>query len=136
MKKRGQVSVEFITIFSFSLVMLIPLVIIFYDQIGDTKDSLYNNQIYNIVSKIVDKSETIFYYGQPSKTTLKAFFPDNIENVTIKNREIIFNFRNSQNSLNSITLTSLVNVSGTISRNAGIHYIVIEAKEDHVYISG
>ncbi|MBT3464877.1 hypothetical protein HOD20_02825 [archaeon] len=136
MKKRGQISVEFIVIYGFVLLMMIPLTIIFYTQSGDTKDVLYNNQLHNIGTRVIDKAESIYYYGQPSKTTIKAYFPENIENITIKNREFIFKFRNSKNTLNEIILTSLVNISGSVSNNQGIHYIIIESQGDYVKISG
>ena len=136
MKKRGQISVEFIVIYGFVLLMMIPLTIIFYTQSGDTKDVLYNNQLHNIGTRVIDKAESIYYYGQPSKTTIKAYFPENIENITIKNREFIFKFRNSKNTLNEIILTSLVNISGSVSNNQGIHNIIIESQGDYVKISG
>jgi uncharacterized protein YbcI len=83
----------------------------------------------------VDKSETIYYYSNPSKTTLKAFFPDHIEDIQINNREIRFYYRNSQNTLNEIVGTTLVNISGNLSIKPGTHYIVIESMGDEVSIT-
>ena len=71
--KRGQISVEFITIFGFVFLMTIPLIIIFFDQVGSVEDSISENHLKNVAQKIVDKAETIYYLGEPSKTTLKAF---------------------------------------------------------------
>jgi uncharacterized protein YvpB len=119
---------EFLIVFGFATAMLLPLIIIFFIQSNETKDTLNSAQIANIGTKIIDKAESIYYLGEPSRTTLKVVFPEGIESITINNREITFNFRNYENTLQEISLTSLVNITGNLSHRSGLHYIVIEAK--------
>ncbi|MBD3203095.1 hypothetical protein GF327_02275 [Candidatus Woesearchaeota archaeon] len=135
-KKRSQIAMEFLVIFGFVFVMLIPLLIIFQLQSHETKDKIHVNQIRNIGMNLIDKSETIYYLGKPSKTTLKVMFPEKIENISIAERELIFHYRTHHNTLHSVVFTSLVNITGNISINSGLHYIVIEAQGDSVSISG
>ncbi len=132
--KRGQVSVEFLTVFGFVFLMTIPLIIIFFDQAGGVQDAISENHIRNIAIKITDKAESIYYSGEPSKTTLKAYFPEKIESINITSRTIFFNYNTAKNILHSIEVVSLVNISGNLSSKAGIHYIQIEAKEGGVLI--
>jgi hypothetical protein len=137
LKKRSQTAMEFLIIFGFVFVMLIPLLIIFQLQTHETKDQLYSNQIRNIGSKIIDKAESIYYLGEPSKSTLKVMLPEKIENITFReNRELQFNYRTYKNNIQEISFTSLVNITGNISSSSGLHYIVIEAKGDYVSITG
>ena len=135
LKKRSQVSLEFLTIVGFALVMLFPLVIIFNSESEAIKDQLYGNQIENICRTIVDKAESMYYLGSPSQTTLKVMFPPRIENVTITNRELKFYYINSNNDIQEIYETSLINITGSVSSHSGIHYILIKAEGDYVSIT-
>jgi len=138
MKRGGkaQVSIEFITVFGFVLMMTIPLVTIFFDQSEGVKDRIAENQLRNIAIKMADKAETMYYLGEPSKTTLKAYFPERIEEVQIIQRTIIFKYRRASSSISPVSYTSQVNISGTISTEPGIHYLVIQATGDEVSITG
>ena len=138
MKRGGkaQVSVEFITVFGFVLLMTVPLVTIFFDQSEAVKDRIAENQLRNIAIKIADKAETMYYLGEPSRTTLKAYFPERIENVNITQRTIIFEYRRAGNALSPISYTSRVNISGTISTEPGIHYLEIRSLGDEISITG
>ncbi len=136
MKKRGQVSIEFITIFGFVFLMMIPLIVVFFDQLGTVRDAVSSNHLRNIAIKITDKADTMYYLGQPSKTTIRAHFPEHIEYINITQRTVIFGYRTSINNIQEITSTSLVNISGNISVMPGIHYIEIESSGDEVLITG
>ena len=133
-KKKGQVSIEFITIFGFVFLMTIPLIIIFFDQTGSVKDAIATNQIRNIAIKLTDKAETVYYLGEPSKTTVKAHFPEHIEYINITDRTIIFGYKDFNNNMHQIISVSLVNISGTISTEPGTHYIEIESSGDEVLL--
>jgi len=134
--KRGQVSVEFITIFGIIFLMIIPLIIIFFDQTGAVQDAIAQNHLRNIAVKITDKAETIYYLGQPSKTTLKVYLPNRIEKVNITGRTVIFRYKSDNNNLLDIVSVSQVNISGNISNKPGVHYIEIESLGGEVFIRG
>jgi uncharacterized protein (UPF0333 family) len=134
--KRGQVSIEFITIFGFVFLMMIPLIIVFFDQSQSVQDAISQNHLRNVAIKMTDKAETVYYLGEPSRTTIKAYFPEKIESVNITSRTIIFNFRTYKNTISSITSTALVNISGNISSEPGLHYIEIKSVGEGVSISG
>jgi hypothetical protein len=134
--KRGQVSIEFITVFGFIFLMMIPLIIIFFDQSGNVQDAIAENHIRNIEIKITDKAETVYYSGEPSKATFKAYFPERIESISINSRRILFGYRRWKGDISTIEYTSLVNISGSLSTNPGIHYIEIEAMGEGVSING
>ncbi|MFH0874535.1 MAG: hypothetical protein V1859_01250 [archaeon] len=135
MKKRCQVSIEFLAIFSFAFLMLIPLVVIYFHQSSQAKDALDASHIRNIAVKIAEKAESVYYMGEPSKITLKVNFPYKIHNISIENREITFNFLTYKNQIQDISEMSSVNITGNISEREGIHYISIEAREGYVLVS-
>ena len=139
--KRGQISIEFITIFGFIFLMTIPLIIIFFDQSGSVQDSISENHLRNIAIKIIDKAETIYYLGEPSKTTLKVYFPERIDYFNMSaavgsySASIIIGYRTYRDTLHHIEVASKVNITGNLSVNPGIHYIEISTTGDGVFIS-
>jgi uncharacterized protein (UPF0333 family) len=132
--KRGQISVEFITIFGFVLIMIIPLIVIFFDQSNSVQDAVTMNHLRNIAIKLTDKAENVYYMGEPTKTTVKAFFPDRIESINITKRTITFRYRSLRSTLHDLTSVSLVNITGNISVSPGIHYIEVIASGGEVSI--
>lgn len=126
---------EFLVVFGFVLLMILPLVVIFYTESNDAQDALNSNQIKNIAIKLVDKSETIYYLGAPSRTTLKVFFPNNIQNVTFANGEIIFTYRTATNSMREIIEVSKINITGNVTPGSGVHFLQIQAEGDSISIT-
>ena len=135
MKKRCQVSIEFLAIFTFAFLMLIPLTIIFFHQSSQSKDALDSSHIRNVAVKIIEKAESVYYMGEPSKITIKVNFPYKIHNISIGDKEVTFNFRDYENHVSSISEVSTINITGSLSPREGIHYIAIEAKEGYVLVS-
>jgi hypothetical protein len=135
--KKGQVSIEFLSIFSFVFLMTVPLIIIFFDQAGFVKDAISENQIKNIAIKITDKAETVYYSGEPSKTTLKVYLPENVEAITIggpSGNTISFTYLASKNIIKEIYEVSRVNLTGSMDTKPGIHFIEIESSGGEVLI--
>ena len=87
-----------------------------------------------ISKKIVDAAESTYYLGEPSKTSLKTYFPNKIQNITIGNRELVF-FIKTKNGLDEIVILSQVDINGTLSVSSGIHHIDVESKGSYVLIS-
>ena len=132
--KRGQVSIEYVAIFGFIFLMMIPLILIFFDQSGNVENAIASNHLRNLAIKITDKAETVYYLGEPSKTTVKAYLPEKVEYVNITDRTIIFGYRTIENTIHEIISVSMVNITGNISTDPGIHYIEIESTGDIVLI--
>ena len=125
---------EYVIVIGFVMLITIPLILIFYEHTRATSDQVITNQVDQIARKIIDNSETIYYIGEPSRTSIKVYMPENVENVTIGNNEI--NFRVKTNvGITDISYVSSVNISGSIAITKGIHYINIESKGDYVWVS-
>ncbi len=133
-KKNAQVSMEYVIIVGFILVIMIPLILIFYEHISSTNDQVITSQVDKIAKKVVDSAESVYYLGEPSKTRIKVYMPENVENVTIYDKEIVFKVKTGS-GLTDISQISSVNISGDIAITPGIRYINIESKGDHVCVS-
>ena len=125
---------EYVIIIGFILVIMIPLILIFYEHTSSTNDQVITSQVDMIAKKVVDSAESVYYLGKPSKTRIKVYMPTNVKNVTIYNKEIVFKVK-TRSGITDISQLSSVNISGSISETKGIHYINIESKGDYVWIS-
>lgn len=134
MKKEAQLSVEYLLIFGFAFLTILPIIIIFFTQTTYISDRIVMNQVDQITKKIVDAAESVYYVGEPSQTTLKIQMPKSIEQIIIQNREVVFKVRIS-NQVTDIYTVSSINLTGNLSGVAGIHFIEIKAVGDYVLIS-
>jgi len=131
---RAQVAMEYLIIIGFVAIITLPLVIIFQTHSRDTTEEITSIQVYQISKKIADGAETVFYLGEPSRITLKAYFPENIESISLGNNEIIFIMKRGEKEDEMVIYTP-VNVTGTLSVSQGIHYINIESRGAYVWVS-
>jgi hypothetical protein len=133
--RKSQASMEFLVIFGFVFLMMIPLIIIFFDQTGFVQDAIAENQLKNLAIKIADKAETVYYTGGSSKTTIKAYLPEGINSFNITSRAVLIRYITKKGIQHNIEAVSLVNVTGNVSVTPGIHNIEIESSGGLVLVS-
>lgn len=130
----AQVSVEYMFIMGFAALMTIPLLLIYYTYTSDSSDTVATSQAMQVARKIVDASESVYYLGKPSQTTLKLNFPDSIDSISLSSREVLFKVK-TRNGVTDVVQISSVNISGTLPKSQGIHIITIRAEEGYVQIT-
>lgn len=133
-KKKAQVAMEYMILVGFLMVITIPLILVYNTQYRGTSQQIISNQASQIGQKIVDAAESIYYLGQPSKTTLKIYMPEKIENISVGNYEITF-FILARGGLSEVVKLSDVPINGTLPSTAGMHYITIQSVGSYVNIS-
>lgn len=134
-KSKAQVSLEFMVIIGFVMLISLPLIFIFYTYSYETEFDLSQNQAYSIANKVVDQAEYVYYQGTPSKATLKTTMPKNIKSIEIQGKEITIKMEYKGKETDIVAI-SKVNLSGTLSPSPGIRYISIQATGVNVTISG
>ncbi len=133
--KKGQVSIEFMVVVGLMLLVLVPLIIAYYENTRASSNTIQSEQLDKVAKEITDTAETVYYMGEPSKITIQAYIPHGVESVSISNNEIVFKVVRGDNT-SDIVSVSKVNISGSISNSEGIHNIILEAKEGYVEING
>lgn len=131
---KSQVSVEYMLVMGFAALMTVPLLLIYYTYSADTTDSVAISQSMQIARKIVDASESVYYLGKPSQTTLKFNFPDRIQSTSLSNMEVMIKVK-TQAGVTDIVQVSAVNMSGTLPTSQGIHVLTIKADDGFVQIT-
>ena len=131
---KSQVSVEYMLVMGFASVMAIPLLLIYYTYTSDSSDAVATSQAMQIARKIVDSSESVYYLGKPSQTTLKLNFPDRIKSTKLDNYEILFNV-STKYGIAEIVQVSSVNITGNLPTTQGIHIITVKADDGYVRVT-
>ena len=131
---KSQVSVEYMLVMGFAALITVPLLLIYYTYSADTTDSVAVSQSMQIARKIVDASESVYYLGKPSQTTLKFNFPDRIQSTSLSDREVVIKVK-TQAGVTDIVQISAVNMSGTLPTSQGIHVLTIKADDGFVQIT-
>ena len=132
-KTRAQIGIEYMIIVSFVTfsVMVIFALAIFYS--GQTKDQIRLNQIENFAVQVVNSAESVFFAGEPSKTTITLSLPDGVSNIQVVSDGIIFRVSTSSGE-NTRLFESTVPLSGSIDINEGTKEITLTATDEYVII--
>jgi len=132
---KAQSSMEYLIIVGFTVFLAIGMLAIFNFYSRQVNDTVNLNQLDRLAKDIIDSSESMFYHGPPSKTTIKANMPAGVNSITIGPNEISFNVK-SGSGPTDINYQSSVPLSGQISLTVGLKFIEIEAKEGLVWVNG
>ena len=131
---KSQVSVEYLFIIGFAALLTLPLLLIYYTYTSDSSDSVATNQAMQVARKIVDASESVYYLGKPSQTTLRLSFPDGIISTDLSNYEVVLKVK-IKNGIADIVQVSSVNMSGSLPISQGLHSITVKAQDGYVQIT-
>ncbi len=131
---KSQVAMEYIILVGFVLVIIIPLIVLFYSQSSDITVQVKSQQVQSIGQNIVDNAESVYYLGEPSKVQIKIQLPENIKNTSINSKSIVFTLR-TESGLTDVVVPSRVNISGSLPKSSGIHLVIIENKGNYVNIT-
>jgi len=135
MLKRGQISFEYLVIVGFVTVLALVLLGISTFYSNQTRTLVNTNQLDQVARQVVDTAETVYFYGAPSKATIKAQMPRGIKAIIIESNEVVFTVSVSGKESN-ITYGSDIPLGGEISISPGLRNIVIEAQGGLVWING
>lgn len=131
LKKRGQVSVEFVITVGFAMLFIIPLTILLYQYTSQTHEDVSLNQAGLIARTVTDAANEVYYLGHPSTLTVKVFMPEYIEKVNLSGRNIIFTSYTGFD----IVSTANVNLTGSVSPNSGLRLIQVTAYDNFVNVT-
>ena len=81
MKKRSQISVEFVMIIAIGLIIILPGIYLFRNYVFESNDALLKSRVTEISTQILSKARVMYYYGPPSKTTYEIEMPPQVNNM-------------------------------------------------------
>jgi len=131
---KAQVGIEYMIIvgfITFSVIVILFTAIAYSDKI---KDKIRLNQVENFAEQLLNSAESVYFAGEPSKTTIRLYLPEGVSSLEITPTYLIITTRTSSGE-NRRAFSSKVPISGTISTSEGIKKLTLEATEDYLVIS-
>src|SRR3989344_261995 len=85
MEKRGhaQVSMEYVMIFAFILIIIIPTAYVFRNYLRESADTITLNRIDRIARAMVDTGREAYFTGPPFKSVIALEFPEQIDSMYV-----------------------------------------------------
>jgi hypothetical protein len=132
--KRGQAGIEYMIIIGFITFTVISIFGLAMVYSGQIKDKVKLNQAEAFATQLINSAETVFFAGEPSKTTVRLYLPEGIENITFESDYLVITARVSSGE-NRRAFQSKVPIQGSVSSTEGIKKLTLEAKESYVQVS-
>ena len=137
--KKGQFAMEYFLVVGFSLVIITPMIFLLYSEYGSTRTEVQYEHLVELSREIIFQAEKLYYQGPPSQTTMQAYFPPGIINMTIFNgtggeediRGVYLEFA-IEDSPGLVSLWSKVpiKIDDNFKPFQGLHVLVLQVKRD------
>ena len=135
MRRKGQIGVEYLIIVGFLTFAIISLLALAYFYSEQTKDKIRLNQAESFATQLIGSAETVFFAGEPSKTTISLYLPSGVDEITISGNALLMRMHVSNGGENLRIFDSKVGLSGVISLSEGTKRLTLDARTNDVMIS-
>ncbi len=137
-KCKAQSSMELLILMGFLTFVIVGILGIGYFYSNTINDRIKSSQVNNFAIKIISTSEAVFYSGEPSKSTISAHLPENVQDIEIINNTIVITYSLASGQ-NKAAFPSDVpiqeDLSSQLTTTSGIKNIVVVANQTHAIIS-
>ncbi len=134
MHRRAQVAIEYLVIMGFAFLMTMPLIIVFYQQQTSTNEEISNSQANRIAEEVVASADAVYYLGYPSLKTVRIYFPQGINSVTLQDNAVSVLMDSSHGDY-EVVRWSAANLTGSLRTYPGLHIVEFQANYDNVTIT-
>lgn len=118
--------------------VIISIVGIGFFYSNTINDRMKSSQVTSFANKIMSTAETVFYAGEPSKSTISVHLPSGISDIRIINNSLIIDY-NLASGHNIREFQSQVPITEDtllqLSIFSGVKSITVIANETHAIIS-
>jgi hypothetical protein len=133
---KAQVSVEFLFIMGFALMLSLPLMYVFFKQTETMSADISGSQIDKVASEIRDAADEVYYLGPPSKKPLLVYLPQEVKGVTFSGNSIIFRVESPNGDYDIVKWTAVnFSVDSSITASSGLKRIFAQANTYDVFVN-
>jgi hypothetical protein len=131
---KSQAAIEYYTIISLALIILLPLSVYVYQLLNEYGDDTNLSLAKDTVNKLGENADWVFSQGPPAKISLEVYIPKGVEHVYLDNKMILFNMRTTA-GITDVYYQTICNLTGSIPIKSGHYPISIVANVNDVNIS-
>ena len=128
---RGQISIEYVMIVGFSLLIIAPLLLTALRTSGTYQTSIEQSQLDRIASDLTALADEVSFEGPPAARSVSVYFPARIVNATTSGRFLVLETQTSQ----VVASTSYTNLTWDVDvAAAGKRTVRVRARGPDVII--
>lgn len=128
---RGQVSIEYVMIVGFSLLIIAPMLVIAMRTSDTYQTSIEQTQLKRVADDLAALADEVSFEGAPSSRSASVYFPSRIDSATTSGRFLILETPRSQ----IVASASYTNLTWDLSvSDAGKRTVRVRAREHDVII--
>lgn len=126
---RGQVAIEYLILMGMAVLIVMPLLIIYFSQSLELSDQTNAALAERSINQIAEASTTVYYLGAPSSRTVNVEFPKNIVSSELQGQLIVLRLDSASGDYD-YTAASATNLTGDFNVTPGPHVIRLTALDN------
>lgn len=135
MRKRAQLSLEFLAVSSFSIFILMTFIYFIFHGVEDSRDAARLNSAHNTVESLALRMQQAYYLGPHAKVAVDVELPAGVEEMCINKADCLGEIRlnlTQASGQQPVSFGTDVNVSfvGDASLSPGRHTYIIQTIEE------
>jgi len=134
---KAQIGIEYLLIVGFVTFAVIVILGVGLFYAGKTRDGILFTQVDNFANKVISAAESVFYAGEPAKTTITGYLPRGIQDIDISENTLFITFETSsgQNKIGYISNVPIQEGTNMLTNSAGTKEIELVAQMYTVVIN-
>lgn len=133
-KKRGQISTEYLIIVGFITFLVVGILAVALLYSSHIRDQIRFSHVANFADTLITSAESVYYAGEPSRIPIRPYMPAGVQSVVVNGTEVLFTLSTASGTT-TLLYTSAVPLEGTFSYDEGVKRIVLIAQTDRVLIT-
>lgn len=131
---KAQAAVEFLIIVSVALMILLPVTFYARQLLIGYKDDTKISLAKNTVKKLGESADWVFSQGPSAKRTLEIYIPDDVYNISLEDRTILFEVKTSA-GVTDVFYEAVPSLNGSLPITSGYYFVSLTAYTNYVNIT-
>lgn len=131
---KGQAAIDYFTIISVALLILVPLFLYVNQLLAGYSDDNRISLANDAVNLLGQNADWVYSQGSPAKRTIKIYMPENVEEISLDNKMILFKVKTSAGTAD-VYYNTVPNLNGFLSTKSGYYYVSLSAFDNYVNIT-
>jgi hypothetical protein len=131
---KSQAAVEYFTIISIALLLLLPLSLYVNELLTGYRDDTRLSLAKDLVKKLGENVDWVYSQGPPARVSLKVYVPEGVEEASLENKTILLRMRTSA-GLSDVYYMAVPELNGSLPSESGYYSVSLVAYENYVNIS-
>ncbi len=129
---KAQIAVEYLIIVGVALMILLPLSLYLHQTLMGYRDDTKISKAWNSVKKLGQNADWVHSQGPPAKIRIEIYIPDDVVDVSIANKMILYRIRTSA-GIKDVFYNTVPALNGSLPIYSQYYFISVTAlNQTHV----